>query len=324
MIREEALFGVELRHLSALAAVARERSFRGAADSLGYVQSAVSQQVADLERLVGVRLVERSRGRQKVSLTEPGELLVAHAEEILARLGAAHADLVSHSQAGQQETLTVGIFQSVATGFLPRVMRRLALAAPDLRVVPVETSRDMALFDLVERGSVDVAFADLPLRSGPFESCTILRDPCALVVASDSEWAERTSRPTLQELAGLRLVAPEGCRFVSSLRAWFALHGVELDFAVRVEHEATARALVASGAVSEIVSWLAVDTHNPDTVVIDLTGIVPSRKLGMYWQGGRRERTALEMFRRVAASTALDLSDERPGSQDPPVALAAA
>ena len=63
--------GVEVRHLAALDAIARERSFSRAARTLGYTQSAVSQQVALLERIVGARLVERSSGPRPVSLT-PG------------------------------------------------------------------------------------------------------------------------------------------------------------------------------------------------------------------------------------------------------------
>ena len=66
--------GVELRHLIALEAVARETSFGRAAASLGYTQSAISQQIATLERIVGEKLIERPGGPRKVSLTEAGEV----------------------------------------------------------------------------------------------------------------------------------------------------------------------------------------------------------------------------------------------------------
>lgn len=69
--------GVEIRHLAALSAVAHERSFHGAATSLGYVQSAISHQISQLERLVGQRLVERTRGTAPVELTPAGTLLLS-------------------------------------------------------------------------------------------------------------------------------------------------------------------------------------------------------------------------------------------------------
>src|ERR671918_2272473 len=94
--------GVELRHLIALEAVAREMSFGRAAASLGYTQSAISQQIATLERIVGEKLVERPGGPRKVSLTEAGEVLLRHAEAIVSRLSAAQADIdaLANSQAG--------------------------------------------------------------------------------------------------------------------------------------------------------------------------------------------------------------------------------
>src|SRR2546423_10032573 len=64
--------GVELRHLIALQAVAREGSFGRAAERLGYTQSAVSQQIAALERIVGERLVERPGGPRRGSMTQAG------------------------------------------------------------------------------------------------------------------------------------------------------------------------------------------------------------------------------------------------------------
>ena len=84
-----------MRHLVALDAVAREGSFRRAATRLGYVQSAISHQIAALEGLIGKRLIERSRGTRPLALTPAGEILLAHADALIARVRAAQADLAA-------------------------------------------------------------------------------------------------------------------------------------------------------------------------------------------------------------------------------------
>src|SRR6478672_5688513 len=114
--------GVELRHLAALQALADEGSFGRAADRLGYTQSAISQQIATLERLVGERLVERPGGPRPVTLTEAGATLLHHARAIVARLQAAQADLTALS-AGEGGSLRIGTFQSVGARMLPEVIR---------------------------------------------------------------------------------------------------------------------------------------------------------------------------------------------------------
>src|SRR3979490_452130 len=86
------LLGVELRHLAALEAVARTRSFGAAARELGYTQSAVGQQIAQTQNRGGQRLVERPGGPRRVDLTEAGRLLLRHADSIVAHLDAAQAD----------------------------------------------------------------------------------------------------------------------------------------------------------------------------------------------------------------------------------------
>src|SRR5918999_1229214 len=122
--------GVEPRHLEGVVAVSREGSFRRAATRLGLAQSALSERIAQLEQLLGARLVKRSRGRARVDLTEAGITLVEHAEEILAELDAALADLRATSDA----TLRVGAREDLAGSLLARAIGRLAEDAPDLRV----------------------------------------------------------------------------------------------------------------------------------------------------------------------------------------------
>src|SRR5919204_1574616 len=121
--------GIELRHLTALDAVAREGSFSRAASRLGYVQSAISHQIAVLEALVGERLIERSRGTRPLSLTEAGEVLLAHSSGILARIRAAQADIAAIA-GGSSGTLRVGTFPTVSTRILPPLLRHFADATP--------------------------------------------------------------------------------------------------------------------------------------------------------------------------------------------------
>src|SRR6266511_3204952 len=203
--------GVELRHFLALEAVAREGSFGKAATSLGYTQSAVSQQIATLERIVGHRLIERPGGPKPVSLTEAGRLLLTHAGAIAARVAAAHADLTALAE-GQAGTLRVGVFQSVGQRILPEVMRRFLRSWPQVKVTLTESADDTELLGLVERGDLDLTFSDLPLVEGPFESVELLRDPYVLVVPAESRLAQRDAPPTLREVAELDLIGHKNCR----------------------------------------------------------------------------------------------------------------
>src|SRR5690348_11123804 len=127
-------FGVEIRHLAALQAIAAEHSFGRAARRLGYTQSAVSQQIATLERIVGEQLIERPGGPRAVSLTEAGELLLRHADSIVARLQAAQADLQA-LRSGEAGSLHVGTFQSVGARLLPEIIRRFTATWPAVDLV---------------------------------------------------------------------------------------------------------------------------------------------------------------------------------------------
>jgi molybdate transport repressor ModE-like protein len=297
--------GVELRHFLALEAVARTGSFAKAAASLGYTQSAVSQQIAALERMVGQRLVERPGGPKPVSLTEAGKLLLTHADAIAARVAAAQADLEALGK-GEAGTLQVGVFQSVGQRILPELMRRYLGAWPEVAVTLTESADDEELLALVERGELDLTFADLPLTEGPFEWVELLRDPYVLVVAADSPLAERDRPPTMREIADLDLISHKHCRTVKRLEPLF---GRQLDFVFRSDHNQTVQALVGAGVGSALVPRLTMDPEDPTTAVIDMPKL-PPRVIALAWHRDRYRAPAARAFVETATEVTAELEPE--------------
>src|SRR6476646_6829583 len=155
---------LEIKHLVALQAVAAERSFGRAAERLGYTQSAISQQIAALERVVGEPVFDRPGGPKRVVLTRAGELLLAHAEVVLDRVREAEADLASY-RSGRLGRLAVGTFQSVSVRILPEVLRRLRIESPDLEITLLESDEQPDLVNGVTSGELDLAFVIGPAIS---------------------------------------------------------------------------------------------------------------------------------------------------------------
>ena len=123
------LSGLDLKHLEALRAVAKEGTFGRAADTLGFTQSAISQQIAVLERIVGEPVFDRPGGPRPVRLTPVGRLVLGHADQILGRMELMDRELRGHRQ-GTIGRIDIGVFQSVAVKVLPEVVQRLRGDAP--------------------------------------------------------------------------------------------------------------------------------------------------------------------------------------------------
>lgn len=297
--------GIELRHFLALEAVARESSFAKAAASLGYTQSAVSQQIATLERIVGQRLVERPGGPKPVSLTEAGRLLLTHADAIAARVAAAQADLTALEE-GQAGTLRVGVFQSVGQRILPDVMRRFLEAWPQVDVSLTESADDTELLALVERGELDLTFSDMPLVEGPFDSVELMRDPYVLVVPAESPLLDRTSPPSYREIAEHDLIGHKHCRTLAKIEAGF---GRPVRFVFRSDHNQTVQALVAAGVGLALVPQLTMDPEDEHTGLIELPKI-PPRIIAIAWHRDRYRTPAARAFVQTAQEVSAELERE--------------
>src|SRR5438105_6762101 len=174
---------LDVRRLRVLHAVAGYGSVTAAAAALGYSAPAVSQQLAALEREVGMILTERA-GRG-VSLTPAALILVAHTDALLARLDAAEADLAAlrDQVAGR---VALAAFPSAARSIVPAAWSALAGSAPQVQLDVTQMEPEEALPALL-RGETDVAVVHeddlLPRPLDPlFERRELCPDPVVIAV----------------------------------------------------------------------------------------------------------------------------------------------
>ena len=300
--------GLDLRHLIALKTIAEEGSFGRAAERLGYTQSAISQQIAALERVVGLRLIERPGGPRAISLTEAGQILLRHAEAIEARLHAARADMVALS-AGEAGRLRVGTFQSVGARILPLLLRRFSEAHPRIEISLQESGDEDDLLAMVERGELDVTFNTLPLPDGPYESVELLRDPYVLVVPAGSPLAAASRVPSLKEIALQPLVAFSRCRAMDAVESHLTSSGRAPTVVFRSDNNGTVQGLVGAGIGVSVAPLLTVEEEDPTTVVIDLGGRIPPRAIALAWHRDRHRSPAAEAFVETAVSVCGELAE---------------
>ncbi len=291
---------LDLRHLTALVAIAHHQSFSLAAESLGYTQSAVSQQIMRLEAAVGHKLVERPGGPVRVALTAAGEILVGHAEAIVSRVATAAADLDAYAS-GTAGVLRIGCFQSVGVRILPRLIRDFSAAAPQVRVELTEVEDDAELLRRVEEGSLDVTFLVFPLPAGPFDSIRLIEDPYVVVVNEDSPLAHQEGPVQLSQLDALPLITYARMRAEHAIENRLGRPQLADQIVFRSNDNGTILGLAAEGVGAAIISWLSVDPDRRGIRVLSLAEVSP-RIVGIAWHSERQRTPAAESFVRITAS----------------------
>lgn len=188
---------MELRHLRYFVAVAEHGTFTEASRRLHVSQSAISEQIADLEREVGGPLLDRSAGRPR--LTPQGELFLEEARKTL--LSADHAvDITQRALRGEVGTLSIGFFHWGAGGFFARIIRDYRKLHPSIKLSLYELRTNQQM-DALTAGKIDVAFSR-PLEP-PFNRFLraelLYRDP--VVVALPREHPLAGKPVTIESLA---------------------------------------------------------------------------------------------------------------------------
>jgi molybdate transport repressor ModE-like protein len=290
--------GVEFRHLGALAAVAREGSFRRAAESLGYVQSAISGQIAQLERVVGTQLVERSSGSGGAELTAAGRVLLEHVDAILARFDAARMD-VHAIAAGTDVAVRIGVLEEVGPRRLPTILRVFSSEFPHARVTIQETGSGEADFEGLSSGALDLIITELPLPDGPFAYVLLERDPYVLLVPADSPLSKQTGPPDLAQLSGVRVLVAASRDDQEKTVAGLRDSGIDWRPWLRTSGIGALQAIVGARLGVALVPALAVDPHDPSTVVVEAPELLPDRSIVLVKHREREYSEIAQAFIRI-------------------------
>jgi molybdate transport repressor ModE-like protein len=279
---------LDLKRLRVLAEVARQGSFSAAADALYLSQSAVSQQVATLEKEVGMPLLERTRNGPK--LNDAGRVLVCHAEAALARLEEAEHELkaIAGLEGGE---LRIASFPSVSATLLTEALAQFGSRHPEVRLTVTEAEPEQSLPRL-RAAEVDLAIVfDYPMLPSQADERDIER---ALLLTESMYLALPSSHPLakakavrladLADEAWLCGVCPSSCGDVVKQACREA--GFDPRIGFESDEYQVLQAYVAAGLGFTLLPDLALPTLRPDLVVRPTVPEAPKRQV---WAATRAE-----------------------------------
>ena len=295
---------IGMRPLRALVAVADARSFRGAAAALGYTQSAVSHQIAQLEAALGAPLLTRPGGRAPTALTPAGETAYRHARRALEAVESMGADVRAiHSERG---TLRMGIFQAAVTDLLPATLAAYRRERPNVSVILSEPKQHRSLVQALARGELDLAVTINPEPDDRVEAIALLDDPWVMLTRADSELA-RAPEPAFELLDGAPVIAWQaGWPNQAELENAWRKRGIAPHIIFRTDDNLALQRLVAAGLGSACVGRLGAETPiDPGLRALTPRDVIAPRTVALVYPRHRRlpaaAHTLIELLRDRAA-----------------------
>ena len=301
---------LDVKRLRVLKEVADRGSFSGAAESLAYTQSAVSQQIAALERETGTTLLERSsRG---VRPTPAGEALVRHADAVLCRLAEAEAELeaIAGLRAGR---VRLASFPSAAATLVPEAVAEFGRRHPGVDVT-LAMAEPLDAVAALRAGDHDVALTieGAPVQEG-VELVHLLDDPLYVVLPRGHALADRT-RVKLADLAGEPWLLGSTGTCPDRLVFQAACHraGFEPEVVLQTDDYNAIQGFVAAGVGPALIPDLALVNLRDDVLVRSLTGAPPVRRIFAAVTPAGRAAPPTAALLEVLVAVAQAIRDRRP------------
>ena len=249
-------------------------------------QPALSMQIRDLERELGVAVVERRPG--EVMLTDVGREIARRGEDVLT----ASRDLVDfarHRSGLLQGRLTLGVIPSLAPYLLPRILPMLQTRFPELRLELRET-QTRPLVDDIKNGALDAAMLALPVAESDIDSIALFEDLFLLAVPA-GDLRPATSRIALEEIDQSRLILLEDghCLRDQALALCAGARGRNMTAAgtgFGASSLATVMQMVAGGYGVTLIPQIAADVERRDSRVkfLRLKNPEPGRRIGLVFR----------------------------------------
>lgn len=193
--------GITLRHLRALVALSDLKLVARVSEALGVTQPAVSKQIAELEKIVGVPVVTRDRNR--LYLTPIGIRLADHARQALGQLDRAAFDIEAMTS-GVSGSVSIGVVSSVAPTLLPGTIALFKRSTPQANV-SVSEGHFVELLPQLEAGALDLVIARIwqPQELAEIDQMALFSEPIVVVAgrnhpiaqSSEVEWADVINYP---------------------------------------------------------------------------------------------------------------------------------
>ncbi|MGH2741384.1 MAG: LysR family transcriptional regulator [Thermoleophilaceae bacterium] len=293
---------LDLRRMRALREVASHGSLSAAAESLGYTQPAISQQIAALEREVGARLLER--GTRPIKLTDAGRALVAHADAVLARLDDAEQELeeIKGVRAGR---LRLASFSTALASLVPRALAVFTERHPHVRVSIVEDQLQ-GVIGRLGRWELDLGLIyeheALPEPEVELERIHLFDEPFELLLPHRHRFARRRALP-LDQLTHETWIGGIGA-YHSILHHSCQAAGFEPRVAYRTDDYRAIQAFVAAGLGVAILPRLALALMPPRIARVAIQPRPPVRRISAARLTKSFRSPATETMVRVLVETA--------------------
>ncbi|WP_439574112.1 LysR substrate-binding domain-containing protein [Phreatobacter sp.] len=290
---------VSLKQLRYFDALARNGHFGRAADDCAVTQPALSMQIQELERELGLKLLERRRNG--VKLTSEGREIARRAARILAGVRDLK-DYAQHLSEGLTGTLQLGVIPSVAPYLLPRFLPKLRARYPDLDVHIRETQTAQLTRELLD-GHLDLLVVALPIDNPDIETIRLFEDRFLLALPASRRIDSRV-RATPDIIKGDRLLLLEEGHCLRDQALTFCdLRTVETIDTFGASSLTTLVQMVANGLGLTLLPeiCLEVEAARAELNIMRFAEPEPSRTLGLAWRATSPRKADFVTFGQIIA-----------------------